>query len=202
MRLFTTPILLAAIAFSALPGAMPGALAQGSPASQSASASRPQEDSRFLKLEFVVREVDENGKVLSTRSYSSSAHAGDESRHSIRTGSRVPVATGSSVIPGGTPGAIQTQFQYMEAGVNIDFQRPEMVQNQLSMIVTCEISSFMSAADAQPGTTAVPNQPIIRQNKWDANVLIPLNKPTILFSSDDVATRHKMQLELTASLMK
>lgn len=197
MRPFTTSVLLVALAFSSLPGAF----AQNSQDNQSApaSASRPKEDSRFLKLDFLVREVDENGRVLTTRSYSSSAVTGDNSTHSIRTGSRVPVATGTAT-PGG--GGANIQYQYIEAGVNIDFRRPELVENQLSMVVTGEISSFLNATEAQPGTAAVPNQPIIRQNKWDASVLIPLNKPTIIFSSDDVATKHKMQLELTASLIK
>jgi hypothetical protein len=68
------------------------------------------------------------------------------------------------------------------------------------MIVTGDISSFVKPSEDEVQTA--PNQPVIRQNRWDAAVLIPLNKPTIIFSSDDVTTKHKLQLELTASLIK
>jgi hypothetical protein len=30
-------------------------------------------------------------------------------------------------------------------------------------------------------------------------VIVPLKKPTVIFSSDDLTTKHQMQLELTAT---
>ena len=41
--------------------------------------------------------------------------------------------------------------------------------------------------------------PMIRQNRWTSNVVVPLKKPTVIFSSDDLTTKHQMQLELTAT---
>jgi hypothetical protein len=40
---------------------------------------------------------------------------------------------------------------------------------------------------------------VIRQNKWDSSVLIPVGKPTLVFSADDLDSKGKMQVELTAT---
>ena len=41
-----------------------------------------------------------------------------------------------------------------------------------------------------------------RQTKWGANVLAPLGKPTVIFSSDDLTTKGQTQLEVTATPIK
>jgi hypothetical protein len=43
------------------------------------------------------------------------------------------------------------------------------------------------------------NPPVVRQNKWDSNVTVPLRKPVVVFSSDDLTSKHQMQLEITAT---
>jgi hypothetical protein len=40
---------------------------------------------------------------------------------------------------------------------------------------------------------------LLRQNRWRSDVLVPLRKPTVIFSSDDPTSTHKMQVELTAT---
>jgi hypothetical protein len=42
---------------------------------------------------------------------------------------------------------------------------------------------------------------LIRQTKWSSNVIVPIGKPTVIFSSDDATTKGQMQLELTATAM-
>jgi hypothetical protein len=44
--------------------------------------------------------------------------------------------------------------------------------------------------------------PVIRQVKWNAPVIVPLGKPTVIFSSDDPSSKRQMQLELTARPIK
>jgi len=39
----------------------------------------------------------------------------------------------------------------------------------------------------------------VRQNKWGSIVLVALRKPTVIFSSDDLTSKHQVQLELTAT---
>jgi hypothetical protein len=41
--------------------------------------------------------------------------------------------------------------------------------------------------------------PTIRQNRWVSTVAVPLKKPTVIFSSDDLTSKRQMQLELTAT---
>jgi hypothetical protein len=62
------------------------------------------------------------------------------------------------------------------------------------------VSSLAPQANATAGT--VGNDPVIRQNKWDSTVLIPIGKPTVVFSSDDLDDRGKLQVELTATRME
>jgi hypothetical protein len=60
------------------------------------------------------------------------------------------------------------------------------------MLVSADLSTV------QP--SEAPNTPpIIRQNRWGSHVLVPLKKPTVIFSSDDLTTKRQMQLEVTAT---
>jgi hypothetical protein len=140
---------------------------------------------KFYKLDFVVKEV-EAGKVLNARMYSMIVSSEKSSpSSSIRTGSRVPTPS--------SPG--NTQFTYFELGVNIDCRSVQEVANELSLIVTADITSTL-----QESTATLP--PVLRQNKWSSIVLVPIRKPLVVFSADDTTTRRQMQLELTATPMK
>ena len=134
----------------------------------------------FYKLVYVVQEVSESGKVTNSRTYMTNVQVGDESGVQIRTGSRIPVSTGG------------TQWQYVDMGVNIDSRHAEEIDGKLALQVTAESNDF-----AMP-TSETPH-PVIRQNKWSANVLIPTGKPVIIFSSDDLSSKSKVQVELTAT---
>ena len=144
----------------------------------------PTDPPKFYKLDFVVREV-EDGKVISTKSYSTSIVSDDRTRGaSIRTGNRVPFNTGAG-------------YQYADIGVNIDCQQARELGPQLVLTIIAEISSV-------PGNNEpVPNQlPMVRQNKWNSVVLVPIGKATTVFSSDDLNSKRKMQLEVTATPIK
>lgn len=41
--------------------------------------------------------------------------------------------------------------------------------------------------------------PVVRQNRWSAVATVPLGKPTTLFASDDVTSKKRMEIELTAT---
>jgi hypothetical protein len=137
----------------------------------------------FYHLDFVVKEVDGN-KVLNSRAYSTSIR--ESGRNSIRAGARVPMPSGPNA------------FQYMDLGANFDCGRVQEVDGKLALNVTAELSSI--APNDQEGSAKT--QPVIRQNKWDADVIVPLGKTTTIFSSDDVSSKNKMQVELTATLIK
>lgn len=140
--------------------------------------SKPAEGSKAFQLDFVVKEL-EDGKVVNSRNYSIMV-ATPGNAGSIRAGDKVPVITEG----GGSP-----KTTYLDVGVNIDCRGVQETDGKLTLTVTAEISTAASNA----------NPPLIRTTRWNSNVVVPLRKPTALFSSDDTSSKRRMTLELTAS---
>jgi hypothetical protein len=146
-------------------------------------AQSASEQGKYYHLDFVVKELD-GGKVVNARHYLTSMMTGAEhgSGCSIRTGSKVPVP----VSGGGS------QFSYIDVGVNIDCSAAQETDGNLALGVVAEVSSAASSS----------NPPIIRQNKWNSRVIVPVGKATMIFSSDDLASKGQIQVELTATPIK
>jgi hypothetical protein len=161
---------------------------------QSQDAGKTVEPQKFYKLEFVVKEV-EGGKVLNARTYSTTvlADAKDSGSTSIRAGGGVPYQTTTTMADSKT---LQS-FQYFEIGVNIDCRAVKEVERGLSLYVSASISSVTSDPAAPTAASTAP--PTVRQNTWSSVTIMPLKKPTVIFSSDDPASKRQMQLELTAT---
>ncbi len=163
-----------------------GRTAQDLPAHNIAEAlsteANKQNPERYFRLNFRVLDLSAEGKVTNSRSYSETIASGPKSNYpySIRTGDRVPIATSNNT------------FQYIDIGTKIDASKAEIIDQMLHLRVTADISSMSTAT---PGSTG---QPIIRQTSWNSNVTVPINKPTIIFSSDNSADKGKTELELTA----
>lgn len=149
---------------------------------------------KHYQVVFVLQEV-EGGRVINSRRYATDmSFAGEKSGSgSIRTGSKVPIATG----PYNNNLPAQTQFTYIDLGVNLDFNHARLEGDRVFLFITAEISS----ADAESLIGGV-HEPIIRQNQWNAGVTVPLGKPTVIFSSDDVSSKRTMQIELTVTPVK
>ena len=144
------------------------------------SDKTPPEPTKYFHLDFVVKEL-EGGKVINTRHYSTTA-ATSRQTSTIRSGNKVPIQTGGS-------GPDNSQFTYIDLGVNIDCRDLREIQGDLALNVAADISTAVTPQ----------KQPLIRQTKWNSNVVLPIGKPTVIFSSDDVAGKGEMQLELTAT---
>jgi hypothetical protein len=144
-------------------------------------AARPAEQPKYFHLDFAVKDLD-NGKVVATRHYTTTAVTGDQAPYAcnIRSGSKIPVQTAT--------GTGASQLTYIDVGVNIDVRSPKEIDGSLAISVVAEISSAASSS-----------QPLIRQTKWSSNVVVLIGKPTVIFSSDDVAGKGQLQLELTAT---
>ncbi|MGO4883365.1 MAG: hypothetical protein ACLP59_21485 [Bryobacteraceae bacterium] len=136
----------------------------------------PAEQGKYYRLDFVVKELD-GEKVTNSRHYLTTMAAGDH-KATIRNGNKVPLQAGGT-----------TGMTYIDVGVNIDCHGLKEADGSVTLLVVAEISNATSAV--QP--------PLIRQTKWDSDVIVPIGKPTVLFSSDDVASKGQMQLELTAT---
>jgi general secretion pathway protein D len=108
----------------------------------------------------------------------------DGQKASLKIGQRVPVATGSfqagvGVGVGGGAGVVNplvnTQFQYLDVGVNIDVTPRVHPDNEVSMKLTVDISSIA-------GTSNIGgiNQPIITQNKIEHDIRLKEGEVSVL----------------------
>ena len=147
------------------------------PTAQSASK-------KFYRLNFVLQEL-ENERVINSRSYSMTM--ADIGLSSIRAGEKVPFASTSGT---------NTEWQQIDVGVNIDCRKLETAGSGVSLEIKTEISSVI---ESHGENSPPPSQPIIRRNQWESTVVLPLKQPTVLFSSDDPASKRKMQLQLTVT---
>jgi hypothetical protein len=146
-----------------------------------------QDVGKFYRLDFVVKELDDN-KVVSAKTYSTFATTDEKTGATVRAGTRVPYQIDK-------PGA-GSSVNYIDVGVNIDCPKLVEVDGRLVVHVTAEVSSVPA------GDTAAMTLPVVRQNRWKSVSVIPVAKPVTLFSSDDLNSKRKLQLELTATPMK
>ncbi|MBV9082637.1 MAG: hypothetical protein JOZ62_08180 [Acidobacteriaceae bacterium] len=135
---------------------------------------------KYYRLEFTVKEI-EGGKVINSRSYAAIAAA--TNKCSIRTDDSVPVARAPNT------------YQTVDIGTHIDCQIKEAGE-QLWISVAAQVSSFA------PTEVNGQQQPLIRRVSWNSDVIVPLRKPTVIFSSDDLTSKGQMQLEVTATPIK
>lgn len=102
----------------------------------------------------------------------------------LRVGDRVPVATGSfqaGVGVGSTAGAgfvnplVNTQFQYIDVGVNVDITPHVHANREISMKVAVEVSSVTGQA-----TIGGIQQPIISQRKIEHEIRLKEGEVSII----------------------
>lgn len=181
---FASALLVVAFAF--------GATSWSQDSQATGNASYRQSPERYFRLTFRVLDLSPEGKIADARAYNEIIATGPKSDHtsSIRTGDRVPVATGSY----SAASLVNTQFTYIDVGTDIDATRAEVVDQTLRLHVTANISS-MSA----PVLLGNVHEPVIRQTKWESNVTVPIDKATLIFSSDNSSDKGKTELELTAT---
>lgn len=197
-----TAVLLTVIAIAAAPAALCSQETNGD-APRGSAASAPE---HFYKLSLVVEQTNEAGKIVNARTFVETIPSNAGGLQSIRTGDRVPVSTGENV------------FQYIDMGVRFDISQVKETGNNLSFRLGAEVSSFAKAQGSPGDETANLSQPstgegaashpvirqdtsrpVIRQNKWDSSVLIPVGKPAVVFSADNLNDKGKVQVEVTAT---
>jgi hypothetical protein len=141
----------------------------------------------FYRVTFLVEEMGANEKATNSRTYTTTISTDRGFKGSIRTGSRIPIPTGITGPSG------PTQFQYVDTGINFDMTNVVEIDRQLSLNLTAEISSVADAKE--------PNlhEPVIRQNRWQAAVLIPIGKASVIFASDALDSATKLRVSMTAT---
>lgn len=144
---------------------------------QESAPKSPAPPRHFYKLTYVLKEFDES-KVVNQRDFVLTCSTGERYGSRMRAGSRFPVRD-------------EGKTNYVDVGVNID-NRLEDTSEGIAMDVNAEFSSLGN----DPATTG--GAPVIRQVRTNAQAVVALNKPTVLFNIDDPSGRHRFQLEVTA----
>ncbi len=134
----------------------------------------PQAGPKFYRFDFAVKEID-GGKNVSVRNYSAIANLSVK----IRSGDKIAV----SAYSGG-----KQEVTYLDVGTNIDCKIFGERGAEVMMSVATEISTSNGA-----------NLPVISQTKWESTVMVPLKKPTVIYSSESTTKKVTTQLEVTAT---
>ncbi len=171
--------------------------AQDSSGKQPATAT-PAQPVHYYRLDFIIENLDSAGKLTNSRSYSTIVDTEPHTltaipRTSIRAGSKIPIVTGSITNEAGKP--VSTEFQYVDLGVDLDIRDIHEVGRELVLDLTANLSS--EASPTQPGQD--PNHPVIRTNKWQSQVLIPIGKRTVVFASDSLDSKGSTRVVVTAA---
>jgi len=108
-----------------------------------------------------------------------SIRATDGQRATLKIGSKIPIATGSysaGAATGVTAGiGVQTQFTYLDVGVNIDMTPTVHLDREVSLKIKVEVSS-------QTGSVTISSvtEPIIGQRSIEHTIQLKEGEPSIL----------------------
>lgn len=182
MRKFAS-IVTGLIVFSLALWAAPAISQEGKAQATPEARTTPPGDIHYYSLEFVLKELNDDGRVVNSRTYHTSVSSNGKPS-SVRTGTKIPVHTNE-----------KGDIAYLDIGVNLDCYVAQENPQGIGLQITVESSSLPSAG-ASVGT---PTTPIVRQNKWSATTLLPLGRPTVVFSSDNLENKGRMQVEVTAT---
>ncbi len=158
---------------------------QGPKAADSAHRADAAQPGHFYRLDYVLEELDSAGKPVNSRSFSTTANAVGRRNSSVTVGSKIPIRTGGD------------QFQYIDIGTKITASDIHEDGNHLAFNLHAEVSSMET-----PRVVAGVSEPVLRQNVWTGDVLVPVGKPTVVFKSDSLDSKGSMELEVTAIQMQ
>jgi hypothetical protein len=143
----------------------------------------------YYKLNFGIFEV-EDAKRVNQREYSMIVKSNDFRPTSVKASTRVPMATRDTK-------SQDTQIQYIDVGLEI---RCSMLKELASKIaVTCDvsISNFVPEQSAEARNSVGP---VLRATNANyAWAVLPPGKPTIFSTIDDVNSKKRIQIEVTAT---
>lgn len=159
-----------------------------------AQEAKPRSQSEAYKVEYVFSEWQDNKKI-NARTYTILVRQMDKS--SLRLGSRVPIAVGSFMAGSAKENPIPTQFQYLDVGMNIDCL-VEPLDSDVFLSTNVEVNRLApeQAKEVRTGNT------IVRQTKIQVHDLVPLGKPTVLSSADEVDGTGRFQIEATVTKIR
>lgn len=175
--------------------AMPGRAQESSSSSNAASRKdATASPAHFYRLDYVLEELDSAGKLVNSRSFSTTVSSAKSPFLSgtIVVGTRVPIATGSTPSKDGSD-KFSTQITYIDVGVKITTRDVHDDGNGLSFNLTAELASLTT-----PVVLGGVSEPVIRQHTWSGDVLVPIGKRTVVFTSDSLDDKGSTRVVVTA----
>ena len=138
------------------------------------------------RLDYTISEI-EVGKKVSTHTYTLMCQ--DNIKSVLKLGSRVPVPTSPA-------GGSSTNMTYLDVGFNVDAILESNSVGDLTLTSTIEMSSIADSTIAGQGA------PVIRQFRTDTKNSVPVGKPVVISTADDVATHRQFQIQVLATKVK
>lgn len=137
---------------------------------------------KTYRLTYTVTEVDD-GKRVGSQHFAMVVVSGQQT--TLKQGSKIPIATGSYSSGSSAPAGVQTQFTYLDVGMNFSATLDEFA-NGIRLRSTVEQSSV-----PEDKSIAGVNEPIIRQTSLAGAAFLTPGKPLMLGSIDiPGSTRH------------
>jgi hypothetical protein len=138
----------------------------------------------FYKLAFNISEI-EDGKRVNQREYSMVSRNNDGRPVSIKATTRVPI------------NAPEKQLQYLDAGLDIRCFAPREVAGKVAVNCDVVISNFVVPDQSTEARNSVG--PVLRTTNTSAWAVVTLGKPTVMSIIDDVNSKKRIQIEVTAT---
>jgi len=141
------------------------------------------------RLTFTVTELD-GSKQLGAQHYAMIVTSGQDTV--LKQGSKIPLATGSYSTGGSAAGVgVQTQFTYIDVGMNFDATLTEMGNNAM-------LKSAVEQSSVAPKTSDIAGvqEPIVRQSSLKGVALLAPGKPVVLGSMDIPGSTSRLQIEV------
>ncbi len=136
------------------------------------------------RLDFKVFEL-EDGKRVNQRDFSMNASSRQNGgpTTTLRIGTRVPVGSGE-------------KQNYLDVGFRVYSQLTDQ-EGKLVANINLEMSSFaLPEQNTDPRSSSMP---VLRNSNFNVETLITPGKPQIIASIDDLNSKKKTQVELTAT---
>ncbi len=138
----------------------------------------------YYKLSFVIFEL-EDGKRVNQREYTMISRVGGSPPSSVRSSTRVPIFVE------------EKKLQYVDAGLDLRCNVDDVVAGKVPVQCDVNISNFVLQEPAAEPHSAVG--PVLRtMNVRTSTVLVP-GKPTVISTIDDVNSKKRVQIEVTAT---
>jgi hypothetical protein len=148
-------------------------------------ATEPTHTQKFYKLSYLIYEV-EDGKKINERSYTIPVTTDNgRTRDSwMKVGTRVPVTMK------------ENEVQYLDVGLNISCNVNEQA-DRFIVFTDLDISSFaLPEQGTDPHNSAMP---VLRNIKQHFNTIVTPGKPAVVTTMDDINSKKRMQVEVTAT---